>query len=112
MGYTGNDYYCDVVLKDPLLFKIEYESDNVLAYHHTNPYWPVHVVVISKKHIPSFTERNQEDDVIIIEMMEVIRIIAVKIEKETGAARILTNLGEYQESKHLHFHVSSGDSLK
>ena len=99
-------------MKDPLLFKIEYESDNVLAYHHTNPYWPVHVVVISKKHIPSFTERNQEDDVIIIEMMEVIRIIAVKIEKETGAARILTNLGEYQESKHLHFHVSSGDSLK
>jgi histidine triad (HIT) family protein len=112
MRYSGNDYYCDVVLKDTSLFKIEYESDSVFAYHHTNPYWPVHIVVIPKKHIPSFTNRNSEDDIIILEMLEVIRKIATKIEREVGAARILTNLGEYQESKHLHFHISSGEPLK
>ena len=34
--------------------------------------------------------------------------IAGKVESEYGAARVLTNLGEYQDSKHLHFHISSG----
>jgi len=27
---------------------------------------------------------------------------------EHGACRVLTNLGKYQDSKHLHWHVSSG----
>jgi hypothetical protein len=28
-----------------------------------------------------------------------------------GEARVLTNVGRYQESKHLHVHVMSGDRL-
>lgn len=110
--YNGNDYYCDVALKDTSVLKKEYESEQVLAYHHTNPYCPVHIVIIPKKHIPSFTNRNKEDDPIVAEMLEVVRMIAEKIEKEQGAARVLTNLGKYQDSKHLHFHVSSGDPLR
>lgn len=112
MKYTGNDFYCDIALKDTSALKKEYESENVIAYHHTNPYWPIHIVVVPKKHIPSFTNRDNEDDVIINEIMEVIRTIAQKIEREKGEARILTNLGNYQDSKHLHFHVSSGKALK
>ena len=37
--------------------------------------------------------------------------IAAQVEREQGAARVLTNLGSYQDSKHLHVHVSSGDEL-
>ena len=29
--------------------------------------------------------------------------------RRVPACRILTNLGEYQDSKHLHFHIASGD---
>ena len=112
MEYTGNDFYCDIALKDTASLNIEYESDNVLAYHHTRPHWPVHIVVIPKKHIHSFTNRESVDDTIISEMMAVIRSIAEKVEKEMGEARILTNLGKYQDSKHLHFHVSSGGPLR
>jgi histidine triad (HIT) family protein len=112
MEYTGNDFYCDVALKDTSLLKKEYENDNVLAYHHTHPYWPVHIVVIPKKHISSFTDREKEDDALISEIFQVIETVARKIEKEQGAARILTNLGKYQDSKHLHFHVSSGAPLR
>lgn len=112
MEYIGNDFYCEVALKDTSLLKIEYESEGVLAYHHTRPYWPVHIVIIPKKHIPSFTKRTTEDDPILSEILEVIRTIAKKIEEEQGAARILTNSGSYQDSKHLHFHVSSGEPLR
>ncbi len=99
-------------MKDTSSLKKEYESDNVLAYHHTRPFWPVHIVVIPKKHIPSFTNRERANDVIVSEMFEVVRKIAKKVEDEQGAARILTNLGRYQDSKHFHIHISSGEALR
>ena len=112
MDYTGNDFYCDVVLKGLVPLKKEYESDHVLAFHHTKPYCPVHIVVVPKKHIPSFTAMTPEDMPTFLEMIEVLKTLAAKVEREEGAARILTNLGKYQDSKHLHFHISSGDPLK
>jgi histidine triad (HIT) family protein len=112
MKYTGNDFYCDVALKDISVLKKEYESENILAYHHTRPFWPVHIVVVPKKHIPSFTGRSKDDDVIVAELLEVVRNVAEKVERENRKARIITNLGDYQDSKHLHIHVSSGDQFR
>ena len=34
--------------------------------------------------------------------------MAATVEADIGAARVLTHLGAYQDSKHLHVHVSSG----
>ena len=112
MNYTGNDFYCDIALKDKVPLKKEYESENVLAFHHTRPFWPVHIVVVPKKHISSFTTLTGEDMPILLEIIEVLKTLAAKVEKEHGAARILTNLGKYQDSKHLHLHISSGEPIK
>jgi histidine triad (HIT) family protein len=49
---------------------------------------------------------------IFLEMVEVMKTLAARVAAEHGAARILTNLGSYQDSKHLHFHVSSGEPLR
>lgn len=111
MEYTGNDFYCDVILKEKLPLNKEFESENVLAYHHTRPYCPVHIVVVPKKHIASFTALTKDDESLLLEIVEVLKTIAEKVQNEQGAARILTNLGEYQDNKHLHFHVVSGDPL-
>ncbi len=111
MGYKGDDFYCDVALKGIVPIKKEYESEQVLAYHHTHPHWPIHIIVVSKKHIPSLTALTKEDMPILLEMIEVIKTIAGRIEKEEGKAKIETNLGAYQDSKHLHFHVASGFPL-
>ena len=108
MEYKGADFYCDLAIPGKMELQKEFESETVLAYHHTRPHWPVHIVVVPKKHIPSFTNRSPEDEAIFQEVLKVARDIAAKVEKEKGAARILTNLGEYQDSKHLHFHISSG----
>ena len=88
------------------------ETDNVLAFHHTQPFYPVHVVVIPKRHIGSLLDLDESDDSLLLELMSMIRKIAAAILKEHGACRILTNLGEYQDSKHLHWHVVSGKPLK
>ena len=88
------------------------ETDNVLAFHHTRPFYPVHVVVIPKRHIGSLLTLEKEDDELLLELMSIVRQVAVQIVEEHGACRVLTNLGEYQDSKHLHWHVASGQTLK
>lgn len=86
-----------------------HETDTVLAYHHTRPYWPVHIVVIPKEHVPSLTQLGGAGPELLAELMEVVRLVARQVEETHGAARVLTNLGRYQDSKHLHFHVNSGE---
>ena len=110
-AYRGNDFYCDVALKGLVPLKIEYESEHVLAFHHTRPFWPAHIVVIPKKHISSLATFTEADTPIMLELLEVLKTLAARVECEHGAARVLTNLGSYQDSKHLHFHVNSGDPL-
>ena len=111
MTYSGTDFYCDVALKGLVEIKKEYESDNVLAFHHTQPHWPVHIVVVPKKHIESFLTLTENDMPVLNEMTTVIKNLASKIREKDGAARILTNVGTYQDSKHLHFHINSGEEL-
>ena len=48
-----DDFYCDEALSGHTPIKKVAETDNVLAFYHTKPHWPVHIVVIPKKHIPS-----------------------------------------------------------
>lgn len=107
-----NDFYCDEVLSGQTPVDRVRETANVLAYHHTRPYWPTHIVVIPKKHISSLLTLEATDSALLMELIEVIREVAAEVVAAQGACRVLTNLGEYQDSKHLHWHVSAGEPLK
>ena len=104
------DFYCDEVLSGRTEVRIVRETHNVLAYHHTRPFWPVHIVVIPKRHISSLL--TIDDDALLLELLRVLREVAKEVLDEHGACRVLTNLGKYQDSKHLHWHVSSGPNEK
>lgn len=108
---ASDDFYCDFVLSGEVEIERVHETENVLAYHHTRPFWPVHIVVIPKRHVPSLIELGDGAE-LLPELLEVVREVATSVTRERGAARVLTNLGEYQDSKHLHFHVSWGDPLR
>lgn len=107
-----NDFYCEEVLSGKTQVEKVVETDNVLAFHHTKPFWPVHIVVIPKKHIQSLLHLEEIDNPLLIELFSVIKQVARKVKEENGACRVLTNLGNYQDSKHLHFHVSLGNPLR
>ncbi len=104
----SEDFYCDEVLSGRTPVRIVRETDNVLAYHHTRPFWPTHIVVIPKRHISSLLTLEAKDDELLLEMLGVVREVAAEVLAEQGACRVLTNLGRYQDSKHLHWHVSAG----
>jgi len=102
------DFYCEEVLSGKTEVEKVFETDNVLAYHHTRPFWETHIVVIPKTHVDSLLTVETE---LLVELISVVKTVASKVLTEKGAARVLTNLGGYQDSKHLHFHVNSGRPL-
>lgn len=108
---TMNDFYCDEVLSGDTLVKKVFETADVLAFHHTRPFYPVHVVVIPKRHINSLLALGEEDNNLLLELIKIVRQVAAQVVEEQGACRVITNLGHYQESKHLHWHVTSGRPL-
>lgn len=106
------DFYCEEVLSGRTEVRRVFETDRVLAYHHTRPFYPVHIVVIPKRHIPSLLTLEKSDDDLLLELISVIKQVAAEVTAEHGACRVLTNLGQYQDSKHLHWHVAYGDPLR
>ncbi len=107
-GDPGHDFYCDEVFSGRTEVKVVAETDGVLAFHHTRPHWPVHIVVVPKAHVPSLVDLGEAGVDRLHEVLAVVRDIAAQVTAEHGAARVLTNLGAYQDSKHLHFHVNFG----
>lgn len=106
--YDGNDFYCDVALADPSALDVVHEDERVLAFHHTRPFWQVHVVVVPKRHLASLTTVTEDDEADVRALLRVVQVVARDVEAEHGAAAVLTNLGAYQDSRHLHVHVHSG----
>jgi histidine triad (HIT) family protein len=109
MQPMSEDFYCDEVLSSNTQVKRVLETGTVLAYHHTRPFWETHIVVIPKTHVDSLLTVNDE---LLLELLDVVKKVASLVLTETGSARVLTNLGDYQDSKHLHFHVSSGKQTR
>jgi histidine triad (HIT) family protein len=110
--YAGTDFYCDVALPRTQVLDVVHEDDRVLAFHHTRPFWPTHVVVVPKRHLASLTTLTAEDEQDVRALLAVVQQVAREVEAAQGAAGVLTNLGRYQDSKHLHVHVYAGDQLR
>ena len=112
-----DDFYCEQVLsgRTPVrvvrVVRVVRETPTVLAYHHTRPFWPVHVVVIPKRHVPSLVDLGDGGEELLHEVLAVVREVAAELTGRHGSARVLTNLGGYQDSRHLHFHVHHGEPL-
>lgn len=91
--------------------KIVYESEYVLAFHSTRPFAEVHVVIISKKHIPTIFDLSNEDADIIIDMNKAITMASKEVISLKGACKMEMYLGGFQQVKHLHCHVIYDENI-
>lgn len=109
MKNDTNDFYCDFVLNNKIRVQKEIETDHVLAFHHTKPSWTTHIVIVPKVHVRELVDVTDMD--IIKEIFEVIQQLVIKYELNRSNFRIVTNGGNFQDSKHLHFHLISREKL-
>lgn len=100
------DFYCDEVLSGRLAVETVAETDTVLAFRHTRPHYATHIVVTPKRHVESLAEIDPGDE-LLRELIAVVQEAAALVVDERGGAHVVTNLGKYQDSKHLHFHVGA-----
>lgn len=85
--------------------KIVYESEHVLAYHSRKPFAEVHVIIISKKHVPTIFDLTDDDTDLKLHMSYAISAAAEEVIKLKGACKLEMYLGGFQQVKHLHCHV-------
>lgn len=107
-----SDFYCELALSGKVDIEKVYESDDVLAFHHTRPAYEKHIVIIPKEHIDDLTTLKTSHNKIILEIIDVAKKLAKKFNFKKEGIRLITNMGVYQDSKHLHFHLVSGERLK
>lgn len=103
-----DDFYCDRVFSGEVAVEKVRETDRVLAFHHTKPSYPLHIVIVPKEHIETLV------DVADFSIIEEVFVVAQAIIRELGlhetGYRIVTNGGVYQDSRHLHFHLISSEA--
>lgn len=107
----SSDFYCDEVLSGHTAVEVVAETATVLAFQHTRPAWPAHIVVVPKQHAASLIDLGPGGEELLGDVIAMVRQVAERVTTDNGACRVVTNLGAYQDSKHLHFHVLSGDRL-
>jgi len=90
-----------------------YESKNVVAFRDINPVAPVHILVIPKKHIENIMTLESNDFLILTEIFEVIKKLAISEKIDKTGFRVFSNNGKDggQEVNHLHFHLIGGNKL-
>jgi len=106
-----DDFYCREIISGNIKVDILFETELVMAYHHTKPYFETHVVIIPKTHIESLA-RYPQNDKLSIDFFKAIQFITKLINDEYGGCRISSNIGDYQTTKHLHWYVHSGERIR
>lgn len=89
-----------------------FENDRLVVIKDINPQAPVHLLIITKKKIPSIQKIKEEDQALLGEVMLVAKEMADRFDVQ-DSYRLLTNNGSDagQTIFHLHFHLIGGKKL-
>lgn len=105
--------FCKIINKE-IPAEIVYEDDYVMAFKDLKPEAPVHLLLIPKKHIPTFFDLTEED----AEIIGRVQLAAGRVARELGLAergfRLVSNCGRDAEQlvMHVHYHLLAGRPLK
>ena len=101
--------FCDIAANDLPATRL-YEDDDVLAIRDIAPRAPTHILLISRRHIPSALDLTDADGPLLGRMFTV----AADLARSEGIAddgyRLISNVGRWggQTVDHLHIHLMGG----
>ena len=83
------------------------EGRSVSVYHHPEPAYPFHMLIVPKKAIDSLMGLNEEDGDLLLEIFLIAKSLVEKYALEQIGYRLILNGGEHQQFSQLHFHLIS-----
>ncbi|HEY4507187.1 MAG TPA: HIT domain-containing protein [Candidatus Paceibacterota bacterium] len=106
-----DDIFCKIISKK-LPTQIVAEGEEWLAIKDIHPQAPVHVLIISKKHVPGLEGVSSVDAEMLGHLLLAANDVALKTDLAKGF-RVIINVGEDSErmTDHLHIHVLGGKKL-
>lgn len=109
---SRNKTIFEKIIEGAIPSKKVYEDEDVVAIEDKFPKAPVHLLIITKKVIPSIQEMQEEDFPLLGKIVKVAQKLAHEFNLEEGY-RLLVNNGTHagQTIFHLHFHLLGGRSL-
>jgi histidine triad (HIT) family protein len=101
--------FCKIVNKE-IPADIIFENEKIIVFRDINPKAPVHFLIVSKKHISSLNEIEEEDKELLSEIFFVVKEIAKKVGIIESGYKTVINVGKGggQEVPHLHIHLLGG----
>ncbi len=89
------------------------DNEELVAFKDINPVAPVHVLIVPKKHIPTFNDLDANSAVTLAAMHETARDLAKKLRIDETGYRIIINCNRDggQEIFHLHMHLIGGRAM-
>jgi histidine triad (HIT) family protein len=104
--------FCKIIRRE-IPATIYYENDRVIVIKDIKPAAPVHVLIISKEHIPSIESITPENQNILGEFAFAAQKMAKLLKISVSGYRLINNYGPDagQSVQHLHFHMIGGKML-
>jgi len=111
--YKNECVFCKLVSGELKPARVRYEDDDVLAFDDINPLAPIHVQVITKKHIESLDKMKKSEQELMGKALYVCRTLAKELGIAKNGYRVVTNVGKWsgQVVPHIHFHLLGGAPL-
>jgi histidine triad (HIT) family protein len=90
-----------------------YQDEDVVVFRDIKPITPVHLLVVSRKHIPSLADMSDEDTPLVGKMTRVANQVAREQGISESGYRLTINSGvdSGQIVPHLHMHLMGGRRL-
>ena len=105
--------FCDIVArKTPA--DILYEDEDLVAFRDIRPKYPVHVLLVPKRHLASAAALVPTLDLVAGKLLRIGARLAVEAGLAASGFRLLTNTGDDagQVVPHLHMHLLGGAPLR
>ena len=81
------------------------ETETLLAFHHPQPAYPFHVLLVPKKSVVSLMKLDPTDSVFLSDLYTAVQSLVDEF--HLTAYRLIVNGGEFQDFPQLHFHLTS-----
>lgn len=84
-----------------------FEDDQCVVFNDINPKAKTHLLIVSKRHLPSLADAQEKDAKLLSHMLLVARDIAKEKELKGYKVQIHTGKEGGQEIFHIHYHLMS-----
>lgn len=110
---TADCIFCKIIA-GAIPTELVYQDDDVVVFSDINPLTPVHLLVVSRRHIPSLADMSDEDTPLIGRMVRAANQVAREQGIYDKGYRLTINSGAEsgQIVPHLHMHLMGGRVLR